>query len=174
MALCKVCSHPDRTVIDRTIAAGTGSIRDIAKKHGLAKSSVLRHAVNHLQPQAMATANSIAGDVVKAVRDQQQREQGTVARLWERRLHDTYETVRQGMERAAADETAWTQVAKFGMAANSIIEVGMRACGTLAGGQGERITVNVEQLVVLPTPQAPQRRLEAAEVADVIDVNPTE
>lgn len=137
-------------------------------------SAVSRHVAQHwgnAVNAAVSTPATVAHDVVKAIREEQGREQGVVARLWERRLHDTYETVRQGMERAAADETAWTQVAKFGMAANSIIEVGMRACGTLAGGQGERITVNVEQLVVLPTPQTPQRRLQAA---DIIDVSPGE
>ena len=128
-------------------------MRDIAQKHGLAKSSVMRHAVNHVQAQAMATVNSVAGDVVKAVREGQEREQSAVARLWEQRLHRTFDSVQRGLERAEADPEAWTQVAKFGMTAASIIEVGMRACGTLAGGQSDRITVNVEQLVVLPTPE---------------------
>ena len=146
-------------------------MRDIAKKHGLAKSSVIRHAVNHLQAQAKTGVDAVASEVVKAVREQREREQGVVARLWERRLNDTYETVKQGMDRAASDPERWTHVAKFGMAANSIIEVGMRACGTLAGGQDGHVTVNVEQLIVLPTPQSPQKRLE---VTNTIDVKPTE
>jgi hypothetical protein len=163
--------HPERVAIDRTIATGTGSFRTIAKTYGLSISAVTRHVVNHLEPVAMSTPATVAQEVVKAVRDQQERELSTVARLWDKRLHETYATVKQGMDRAAADETAWTQVAKFGMAANSIIEVGMRACGTLAGGPNHNVTVNVEQLIVLPTPQTPQQRLEPTVT---IDVNPTD
>jgi hypothetical protein len=171
MALCKVCSHPDRTVIDRTIAAGSGSIRDIAKKHGLAKSSVLRHAVNHLQPAVMAGVDSVAGSVVKAVRDQQQRERQQVQSVWVQRLDKTYGDAATAYERAMSDPEGIDAAAKFLMVAARLCDTGLRTDGVLAGGGETRVTVNVEQLVVLPTPQTPRQR---PEVAEIIDVTPTD
>jgi hypothetical protein len=153
---CSICRHPERTLIDRAIANGQASARAIAAQYGLTKTSVLRHAVNHLQAQAMAGPASVAQEVVQAVRDQREREQGEVARIWDQRLHSTYETVRRGMERAENDPEHWTQVAKFAMAAVSAIETGMRACGTLAGGAETRVQINVEQLLVLPSAPTPK------------------
>ena len=171
MALCKVCSHPDRTVIDRTIAAGTGSIRDIARKHGLAKSSVLRHAVNHLQPAAMATVNTVAGDVVKAVRDQRERDRQQVNSVWLERLNQTYEDAAVAYENAMNDEDGIDAAAKMLMVRGRLCDTGLRADGVLAGAGEARITVNVEQLIVLPTPQTLPRPTQATAI---IDVTPTE
>jgi hypothetical protein len=58
------------------------------------------------------------------------------------------------MDRAekSASEKAWLSVAKFGLAAGSIIETALRSCGVLAGGADNSVTINVEQLVVLPAP----------------------
>jgi hypothetical protein len=151
---CSVCKHPERVAIDRAVATGSASFRDIAKRHGVTVSAVSRHVARHLQAQGMATPASVAREVVQAVRQDQEREQGVLARLWERRLDDTYETVRRGMERAEQDPKYWPTVAKFAQAAGSLIDTGMRACGTLAGGSDTRVTVNVEQIIILPTPPA--------------------
>jgi hypothetical protein len=60
------------------------------------------------------------------------------------------------MERAekSDSEKAWLSVAKFGLAAGSLIETGMRSCGILAGGSETAIQVHVDNLVILPTPGA--------------------
>jgi hypothetical protein len=148
---CKVCMHPERVAIDRTVALGAASLRTIAKQHGLTISAVQRHVVRHLQVQGTATPASVAQEVVNAVRRDREQEQGVVARMWERRLNESYEAVRRGMDRAEQDAELWPQVARFGMTANSLIETGLRACGVLAGGPDNHVTVNVEHLVVLPS-----------------------
>jgi hypothetical protein len=61
------------------------------------------------------------------------------------------------MDRAEQDPELWPQVARFGMTANSLIETGLRACGVLAGGPDNHVTVNVEHLVVLPSAQVQPR-----------------
>jgi hypothetical protein len=85
--------------------------------------------------------------------------------MWSRRLDETYASVRRGIERAENDPDHWPQVAKFAQAAGSLIDTGMRACGVLAGGVDNSVTVNVEQLVVLPTPTV------VRSVPTVIDVD---
>lgn len=44
---CTVCDAPARAEIDKALAAGAGT-RDLARRFGLARSSVERHESNHL------------------------------------------------------------------------------------------------------------------------------
>lgn len=69
---CTICSHPDRTAIERSIASGMG-YRNIAKQFAVGYSSVSRHASDHIpaaihQSQA-AKEEAGALDVVKQLKD---------------------------------------------------------------------------------------------------------
>ena len=44
---CSICTHQDRPAIEAALAAGT-SVRRIASRFGLSKSSVARHAASHV------------------------------------------------------------------------------------------------------------------------------
>jgi hypothetical protein len=112
----------------------------------------------------------VAGDVVKAVRNSRN---GTGSRCkgLGGRLHRTYTDVASAYDRAMDDPEGIDAAAKFAMVRARLCDTGLRADGVLAGGGEARVTVNVEQLIVLPTPQTPQQRLEPTVT---IDVNPTE
>lgn len=51
---CTICNHPQRAAIDQALVSG-GSLRDIAGRFGVAKSSLERHRMDHL-PQAIVKA----------------------------------------------------------------------------------------------------------------------
>jgi len=61
---CTVCQHPERELIDGALVNGQASYRGIAGQYGLTKSSVERHAAEHL-PQALAKAQE-AGEMARA------------------------------------------------------------------------------------------------------------
>ena len=88
-----------------------------------------------------------------------------------RRLHKTYDDAAVAYEHAMNDEDGIDAAAKFLMVQARLCDTGLRADGVLAGGGETRVTVNVEQLVVLPTAQSQPQRLE---VTDAIDVSPAE
>lgn len=46
--LCTVCNHPQRQEIDLALFKHATGYRDIARRYGLDKSSLLRHERNHL------------------------------------------------------------------------------------------------------------------------------
>src|SRR5437870_5010748 len=54
--VCRVCTHTERNPIDLAIATRNGSIRSIAVQYGLSKTSLSRHAADHLAPSAKRTA----------------------------------------------------------------------------------------------------------------------
>ena len=54
---CAVCDHPERDSIDAAIVAGQ-SIRGIARRYGVSKDSVSRHAQNHL-PETLRKAHAV-------------------------------------------------------------------------------------------------------------------
>jgi hypothetical protein len=56
--VCTVCHHAERAAIDKLLAGGI-ALRDIAGRHGLAKSAVARHKEDHL-PAALALAQAAA------------------------------------------------------------------------------------------------------------------
>jgi hypothetical protein len=145
--------HPRRIDIDRIIAAGTEALRPLAKRHGLSPASVLRHATNHVQVDPMTTPAGIAKQVVQEVRRQQDEANSEIAQLWRGRLESTYAAVARTMERAekSDSEKAWLSVAKFGLAAGSLIETGLRAAGVLAGGADTAVTLHIDHLVLLPS-----------------------
>jgi hypothetical protein len=151
---CTVCKHPERVGIDRLIATGTASLREIADRYGLGPSAVSRHVARHLQVQGMATPAAVAKQVVQAVRQEQQREQRQVQSVWVGRLHKTYADAASAYNRAMGEEDGIDAAAKFLMVQARLCDTGLRADGVLAGGAEGRVTVNVEQLVVLPQPTA--------------------
>ena len=55
-SVCSVCSHPKRAEIDKKLAIGECGIRDTAKRWGLGKSAVFRHAHYHLDVRLIEAA----------------------------------------------------------------------------------------------------------------------
>jgi transposase len=64
MPQCSVCAHADRATVDKTLVAGA-SLRDVAGRFGLTKSSVERHQADHL-PARLVRAQEKA-DVREAI-----------------------------------------------------------------------------------------------------------
>lgn len=60
---CSICSHPDRGEIDRAIVSG-GSYRDIARRFGVSRSAIERHAKAHV-PATLVKARE-AEEVTRA------------------------------------------------------------------------------------------------------------
>jgi len=54
---CQVCKHPDRDEIDLALVWGD-SLRVIAKRYGVSKDSLHRHALNHV-PESLRQAQDI-------------------------------------------------------------------------------------------------------------------
>jgi len=75
MPQCSVCAHADRATVDKTLVAGA-SLRDVAGRFGLTKSSVERHQAEHLplklvrahDAREVAQADSLL-DQVQTLRD---------------------------------------------------------------------------------------------------------
>lgn len=61
--VCTVCSHAERATIDAAIIAG-GTLRDIARRFGVSKDAVSRHAGDHV-PAKLAKAQE-ASEVAQA------------------------------------------------------------------------------------------------------------
>ncbi len=53
--VCSVCSRPDRDAIDAAVAENRGSIRGIARQHGVSPDALERHAKSHI-PRTLARA----------------------------------------------------------------------------------------------------------------------
>jgi transposase-like protein len=164
---CTVCLHPERIAIDRSIAAGTATFRDISKQHGVTTSALSRHVAQHWASPAVSTPATVANEVVQAVRDQQAKERRQTISVWEQRLHTTYTDVASAYDMAIGDADGIDAAAKFAMVRARLCDTGLRADGVLAGGGETRVTVNVEQLIVLPTPQAPSRPTQTPVTIDV-------
>jgi hypothetical protein len=71
---CTICTHANRTRIDRALVSGEASIRDIAGQWSVSKSALSRHR-NHIPAaltQAAAAAEIAAADnLIEHVRDLQ-------------------------------------------------------------------------------------------------------
>lgn len=52
--ICRVCSHPERREIDRTLVKVEEPYRDIARQYGLSKDGIMRHKADHLLPDIVA------------------------------------------------------------------------------------------------------------------------
>ena len=135
---CSICVHSQRRAIDQLLASGGASQRAIANRFQIGRNALARHHERH---------------VLQAVRDQilrrEERECGTLADLWERRLHETFESARRGLTRAEADDERWTNAIGFLSQMNKAVETGMKMTGQIEGGRGTT-NVTIEQLVVLP------------------------
>jgi hypothetical protein len=62
------------------------------------------------------------------------------------------------------EEDGLDSAAKFLMVQARLCDTGLRADGVLAGGGEQRVTINVEHLMVLPTPQAQPRPVTVIDV----------
>lgn len=51
---CTVCRHPERDAIDRALIAAEDPYRDIAARHGLTRSALLRHKADHITAAILA------------------------------------------------------------------------------------------------------------------------
>ncbi len=58
---CSVCDHPGRPTIEASIVEG-GTIRSIARQHGLSAASLHRHGKKHLAPQSVRNRDSLDAD----------------------------------------------------------------------------------------------------------------
>lgn len=89
MPACKVCSHPERPEIDEALAAGQAH-RAIARRFGVTRDSIDRHAANHLTPAL--------------VRLRERREERGAARVVDRvsRLANRLEAMLDGLEEQGA------------------------------------------------------------------------
>ena len=126
--------------------------------------------MNHLQPTAMAGVQGVAGAVVQAVREQREKERREVQSVWERRLDKTYADAESAYAEARSHGADGIDAAaKFLMVQARLCDTGLRVDGVLAGGADNRITVNVEQLVVLPNPQP-----KSLPAIDIAPAEPTE
>jgi hypothetical protein len=81
-------------------------------------------------------------------------------------LDKTYTDVASAYDRAMDDPEGIDAAAKFAMVRARLCDTGLRADGVLAGGGETRVQINVEQLLVLPTP-------ERGPAPTVIDVTET-
>lgn len=54
---CSVCTHPDRETIDKQVAHGVMTRRNVALAHGLALSSLQRHIVHSLRSAGIVQAS---------------------------------------------------------------------------------------------------------------------
>ena len=61
---CTVCAHPEREAIDAALVAGSDSLRTIAARFGVSKSSLIRHRDKHL-PETLTKAQD-AQEVARA------------------------------------------------------------------------------------------------------------
>jgi hypothetical protein len=139
---CSICVHSQRRAIDQLLASGGASQRAIANRFQIGRNALARHHERH---------------VLQAVRDQilrrEERECGTLADLWERRLHETFESARRGLTRAEADDERWTNAIGFLSQMNKAVETGMTMTGQIEGGRGVANVTVVEQILVLPRPE---------------------
>jgi hypothetical protein len=129
-------------MVDRLLAGGSVSVRSIADRFGLAKTSLLRHRDTHL---------------VRAVQRQLQRrerEEQSAAEVWCGRLEDTYAAARRGLARTESDPERWAAGVGYLGALNKSIELGLKASGQIEGGRGTT-KITIEHLVVLPQSVVP-------------------
>jgi transposase-like protein len=63
-ASCSVCTHPDRAAIDEAVTSKRGTMRGIARQHGIGPDALERHAKRHL-PGALVLASK-AREVTRA------------------------------------------------------------------------------------------------------------
>jgi hypothetical protein len=134
---CSVCAHPERAVVDRLLAGGSASVRSIASRFGLTKSSLLRHQRTHLLQV-----------IERQMQRRRQREEELVAETWSTRLENTYHLAREGAERARCDDEKWGTAVGFLNIMQRTAETGMKATGELDAERGA--TVNIEQVIIMP------------------------
>jgi hypothetical protein len=138
--------------VDRLLAAGSLSVRSIAARFGLAKSSLLRHQKSHVMKV-----------IERQIQRRRQREEEVLAESWHARLKDTYQRARQGADRAAADSEKWTAASDFLRVMVKTAEVGLRITGELQPVRPAAITI--ETILVLP-----QASLTSVSAPDTIEV----
>jgi hypothetical protein len=129
--------------VDRLLAAGSVSVRSIAARFSLAKSSLLRHRETHLMRV-----------IERQVARRREREEQIVAETWTTRLEDTYAAARRGLARTESDPERWAVGVGYLGALNKSVELGLKASGQIEGGRGTT-NVTVEQLVVLTQSAVP-------------------
>jgi hypothetical protein len=150
---CTICGHEERGAIDQMLARGTLSLRAIANQFGVGRNALARHQETHLLKA-----------VQRQVRRQQDREEESVANVWEERLNETYAAARRGAQRAEGDAENWHAGARFLAVASKAVELGLKASGQIEGGRGAG-QVTIDQVIVLPMGRPQQR-----EVVNVIPV----
>ena len=151
---CTVCGHADRAVVDRLLAAGSVSVRSIAARFGLSKSSLLRHQSSHVMKV-----------IERQIQRRRQTEEEVLTETWTTRLENTYQLAREGAARANADAEKWPAAVGFLHVMAKSAETGMRATGEI---QTQRpVTINLENIVVLPQAVPAPVRVAPAGAIDV-------
>jgi hypothetical protein len=162
---CSICGHPQRQLLDRLLVGGNTSVRSIAGRFGLAKTSLLRHRDSHL---------------MRAVQRQLQRrekEDDALANLFDERLEDAHAAVRRALQRAEASDEGLRLIAPLVGQLHRNAELLGRASGRLDGegsGRGGG-GVRVENLIILPRAFDPSPNTAADDAIDVtaLDVTST-
>lgn len=149
---CKTCDHPRRGEVDIEIARGLPAT-EIAKKHGLPRSSVMRHRRNgHVPPSVVAAFPQHAADLsAEALRKLRADESSAVL------LHLAEQRSRLLRLQDEAERKRWRPLVL--QAANAIhrnIELVARAVGEFA--QHERAVTQVAHLHVMMQPEYVQLR----------------
>ena len=162
--LCKVCGNENRVLIDKMVAKGGVSIREIAKRFDISAASLFRHAENHILKHVQKTALRRESEHIE-----------TVGEIWKTRLDDTYQRTVRGSD-AAPDDPRWmAPMAK-------VVETGLRASGIISGGTEVTVNAASGSMVVLPymrpelpapAPAPAHQALPApADDADILDGDP--
>lgn len=122
------------------LSRGTVSRREIARQFGLNRGAMERHHASH-----------VLRDVERAVVRENEKHQEEMRSVWEERLHDTY---------ARAVEAG----PKYLMVQSRLIDTGLRADGVIGEAPGNRSTVNIGHVIVMPSPK------QLSPIESVIDV----
>jgi hypothetical protein len=123
--------------VDRLLAAGSVSVRSIAGRFGLTKSSLLRHQKTHLLQV-----------IERQMQRRRQREDELVAETWSTRLEHTYQLAREGVDRATADSEKWTAAVGFLNVMAKSAETGMKATGEFQSDREP--TIQIDSIIILP------------------------
>jgi hypothetical protein len=151
---CTICLHSQRRDIDQLLAGGAASLRAVGRQFGVGRDALRRHRERH-----------VLKAIKREIRRQQERRDQAISETWHTRLENTYQLAREGADRANADPEKWPAAVGFLQVMAKSAETGMRATGEL--GAARPVTINVENIVVLPQvapSPVPVVSTEAAEV----------
>jgi hypothetical protein len=124
-------------MVDRLLAGGSTSVRSIADRYHLAKTSLLRHRDNHLMR------------AVQRELQRREKEDEALADTFDERLESAHAAVRRALQRAEASDDLRLIAPLVGQLHRNI-ELFGRATGRLEGDGGVRGGIHIENVILLP------------------------